>query len=175
MRPLLAGLLLLLAACGAYRGTVIDSESGRPLPGAVVVLVWCKHPVLTMDYLYEFHAGKETVTDSDGRFAFGGWRRVDWNPRTVAEQPDIAVSMVGYHPVTAISRPALRSDLLNGGAVKLTRLPPGGEAGRSCTASTPCANGDGLFIYCGVPRGELPQLGRSLRAQRELESARQTR
>ncbi len=53
------------------QGKVIDAETGEPLEGAVVVVVWYSrilHP-LCMDSCYKFHDATEVVSDSRGDFS----------------------------------------------------------------------------------------------------------
>lgn len=66
--------LSVLASCGnmPIKGRVVDSVTGKPIEGAVVVAEWTKR----MGVLYEMHTltykVEETVTDADGGFSLSG-------------------------------------------------------------------------------------------------------
>src|SRR6059058_3393157 len=98
---LTAACVLTGAACGHYHGTVVDDETGRPLEGAVVAVIWCKRPIIGMDRPYYFHNAHEAVTDRQGRFSITAFAGIDWSPTTMTESsPEIAINMLGYRPVT---------------------------------------------------------------------------
>jgi len=91
-----------VAMAGQYHGTVVDADTGQPLPGAAVVVVWYKKLRIafpTGDAPIHLHAVKETVTDTSGRFAMSAWRRIDWNPFTYVEVPQIVIYKPGYEPL----------------------------------------------------------------------------
>jgi hypothetical protein len=77
-RLVLAGLLLLgsLATCataqarekwGPFRGQFVDAETGEPIPGAVVLVVWWKEEGLFHSQR-RFYDAREGVSDAQGRF-----------------------------------------------------------------------------------------------------------
>jgi hypothetical protein len=171
---ILAAIVLTLATCHRYRATIVDAESGKPLPGAVLVVVWCRYYWLAMDHTYTFHAAEEAVTDSQGRVSITTWPAIDWDPLTRVAEPQIAISLVGYEPINEVARRSLPEDLLHGRTVELKPSPPGGED-HHCYASTPCANGEALLDACRAPRGSVPLLTASLEAQRELVKSMEAR
>jgi hypothetical protein len=71
-------LLLGLGSCAAgemssedfYRGQVVDTDTGKPLAGALVVFFWERHDYspTTKRIHSELHAVTEVLTDADGRF-----------------------------------------------------------------------------------------------------------
>ena len=86
---LLTGLLLssLLSACSypsiksrdslaseAFSGTIVDKETGKPIPNAVVMMRW---PRITGGYTGSNTVGAievaESVTDAEGRYFIEGW------------------------------------------------------------------------------------------------------
>jgi hypothetical protein len=73
--------LALTAACrtgqeqwGPFRGQVVDFETGEPIPGANVMVMWIRdRPSLHSGE--SFYDARETVTDSAGRFEIPYERR----------------------------------------------------------------------------------------------------
>jgi hypothetical protein len=57
---------------GAYRGRVIDADTGDPIEGVVVLGVW--NLVLTgaAGAVHEYYDARETVTDKNGEFSIPG-------------------------------------------------------------------------------------------------------
>jgi hypothetical protein len=53
------------------QGTVVDAETGEPLEGAVIVVVWYSRILdpLCMDSCYKFHDATEAVSDGRGDFS----------------------------------------------------------------------------------------------------------
>src|SRR5438552_10149675 len=47
------------SATATYHGTVVDAETGTPLQGASVTVVWVKRPVIAMDGPEYFHEARE--------------------------------------------------------------------------------------------------------------------
>lgn len=87
-----------------YHGTVIDEETGQPISGAVVTVIWYKSPILYMDRTRPFHSAQETVTGSDGKFALLASPEIDWNPFTyVRKPPDVIIYKSEYAPLTPVS------------------------------------------------------------------------
>ncbi len=81
-----------------YHGTVVDEETGKPLEGAVIVVIWHKKPMISMDAPEYFHDAKETLTDSEGRFRLDASPAIDWNPFTVINEPNVVIFQPGYEP-----------------------------------------------------------------------------
>lgn len=82
MSKVWVGLILLLAAIptagqlpitGPIDGQVLDSESGRPVAGAIVVAYWKGELVGTLQTQSVCVYVETTVSDADGRFHFNVW------------------------------------------------------------------------------------------------------
>jgi hypothetical protein len=69
---LLAGLLPAPAVAreiwGPFRGQVVDAETGTPIAGAVVLVVWWEADPTPVQTRQKFYDAREAVTDADGRF-----------------------------------------------------------------------------------------------------------
>jgi len=81
-----------------YHGQVVDEETGKPLEGAVVVVIWHKKPRVSMDAPEYFHDAKEAITDAQGKFMLDASPAIDWNPFTVIKQPNVVIFQPGYEP-----------------------------------------------------------------------------
>lgn len=140
-------LLMLLSSClaipaqgdvaEAYHGTVIDAETKRPIEDAVVVVVWYRKPIVTMNGPQYFHNAFEVLTDAEGKFSITADSGIDWNPLTfVLKRPRIVIFKPGYgpYPVAHVSPPRMiirngqeimlnwDSELLKGTVVELPEL-----------------------------------------------------
>lgn len=67
-------LVVLAAGCrsgpeqwGPFRGQVVDAETGAPIPGANVMVLWIREPP-ALHFTQQFYDAQETVTDAAGRF-----------------------------------------------------------------------------------------------------------
>jgi hypothetical protein len=129
------GLALVPSTAGAatYQGTVIDAETKEPLEGAVVVVVWYKKPLISMNGPQYLHKATEVLTDAEGRFSIDASSGINWNPLTrVLKRPEIdpvvVIFMPGYGPFPeAQVRPKFeakaKESMLKGGVVvELPRL-----------------------------------------------------
>ena len=173
---LTAACVLTGTACGHYHGTVVDDETGRPLEGAVVAVVWCKRPIFGMDRPYYFHNAYEAVTDKQGRFSITAFAGIDWSPTTMTESsPEIAINMPGYRPVTiythAHMHKNLERELLGGTVVRMTKLSaPVEQRGARGSAIAPSPRGHGQFLRCWPPREKTRALLQLLDLQRDAGS-----
>src|SRR5258707_80536 len=107
--PLIAALALALvphggiATAGEYDGTVLDADTGQPIEGAAVVIVWYKTALFafpTGDAPEHWHAVGKPVTDASGGLAVSAWRGIDWTPSTHVKTPTIVIYNPGYEPLS---------------------------------------------------------------------------
>jgi hypothetical protein len=94
MRTLLSITLLCMLGCGypGISGKVVDSVTGMPLEGAVVLAQWTKthgFPGLTSHTVYKI---EETETDKEGMFALSGV----YSP--TVNGPEMVIYKKGYVP-----------------------------------------------------------------------------
>ena len=93
-----------LSAADLYHGQVVDEETGQPLVGAAVTVIWYKAPVVHLASPRYFQSAQETVTDSQGKFELLVSPGFDWNPFTfIIDEPTIIIYQPGYEPVHATS------------------------------------------------------------------------
>lgn len=52
---------------GPFRGQVVDADTGQPIAGAHVAVVWIREPP-SLHITQWFYDAQETVTDAEGRF-----------------------------------------------------------------------------------------------------------
>jgi hypothetical protein len=95
---------LLTAPAGPYRGRVVDAQTGRPIPDAVVVILWQRLDD-QIDGVRRLVAAQETFTDSSGEFVHEVQSvEAKLPPRTLA--PRLLIFRPGYTPVP--DRPQVR-------------------------------------------------------------------
>ena len=89
-------------AADLYHGRVVDQETGEPLAGAVVTVVWFRSPILGLEGTRDFQSAQETVADGDGKFSLVVSPGIDWNPLTyIRKEPEIVIFQPGYEPTWA--------------------------------------------------------------------------
>ena len=77
---------------GPFRGQIVDEETGKPIAGANVMVLWIREPP-SLHFSQWFYDAQETVTDADGRFEI---------PRTThlmtawVEEPGFSAFFPGY-------------------------------------------------------------------------------
>jgi hypothetical protein len=91
----------LVSAADLYHGRVVDEETGQPLVGAVVTVIWDKSPVVYLERTRTFLSAQEAITDSEGKFALLASPEIDWNPFTsVRKPPSVVIYKPEYAPLT---------------------------------------------------------------------------
>ena len=179
------GLASVRAAEPAYHGVVVDADTKVPLEGAVVVVIWYRKPLVSMDGPQYFHRAAEVLTDAEGRFSVNASPGIDWNPFTyVVKEPRTVVFKPGYGPFPvahvsprSVSRfgqahkldlAELNAELLNGTVVELPKLKTEEEV-RTFTKP-----GDMWFSFCVgasrfhcVPPERIPNFMRLINIQRK--------
>lgn len=99
--------LLLVAACSVplpravvaapFKGKVVDAETKRPLPGAVVLLWWnLEAPGIAHGPIERFLDAEETLTDDEGEFVIGKWSPQATIPGTWVSDPYFIIHSPGY-------------------------------------------------------------------------------
>jgi hypothetical protein len=58
-----------LYAANLYQGRVVDEETGQPLVGAAVTVVWYRTPAVHMERTLYFQSVQDTETDCQGKFS----------------------------------------------------------------------------------------------------------
>jgi hypothetical protein len=75
------------------RGEVIDTDTGEPIEGVVVLGVWYEGYMGAGGIVHKYYDARETVTDKNGEFSLPGLgARIMSN----VEPPDITVFKAGY-------------------------------------------------------------------------------
>jgi hypothetical protein len=107
MRPalLLAGLLTALVlgpmpACarteGPFTAQVVDAETGRPLPGVVVVALYQRKTPGIVHPQVDFYDLDETVSDAEGRFSLAARTLPMSTPLAHVAGPEFIIFKAGY-------------------------------------------------------------------------------
>ncbi|TAK10126.1 hypothetical protein EPO44_00400 [bacterium] len=79
-------------AAGPWKAQIVDTETGKPLEGVVVLAVWRHCGFIFMDGCGEYYDAEEVVTGSDGRFVI----QARWNPFRTILGPDLTIFKPGY-------------------------------------------------------------------------------
>jgi hypothetical protein len=95
------GVTSTVSSAEVYQGKVVDADTGEPLVGAAVTVIWYRNPIVYTDRNRTFHSAQETLTDNGGRFSLEVSAGADWSPFTyVGKEPDIVIYQPGYGPLT---------------------------------------------------------------------------
>ena len=82
-----------------YHGTVVDEETGDPLEGASVSVIWYRTPIIQLAGSLYFQNAQETVTDANGKFSLEVSPGIDWSPfTTVVKEQVTVIYKPGYGP-----------------------------------------------------------------------------
>ena len=103
----LMALLLVFSSCasgeessgGFYRGQVLDTDTGKPLEGVLVVFIWYRdvYSATTKQITDEFHAATEILTDAHGRFEVPRSPETTLGPSVVhIQSPGVIFFAPGY-------------------------------------------------------------------------------
>ena len=120
-----------------YHGKVVDEETGDPLAGAVVTVIWYNSPIIHMANPRNFQNANEAVTQTDGSFSLWTWPGISFNPLTVVMTPPATIIYkAGYAPLSVPttydrgykSYEALADALKRGIVMKLPKLKTKEEA-----------------------------------------------
>lgn len=76
---------------GPFRGKILDAETGQPIPGAVVLMIWFKLVDVLIQTKTEFYDAREAVSGPDGTFEiprltppFFTFRIITYGPKVFA-------------------------------------------------------------------------------------------
>jgi hypothetical protein len=107
---------------------VIDGDTGEPIEGVVVTVVWRGYGVPATAVRTEVHSVRETLTDADGRFRVKSEADFNWNSfKEIKKEPSVVIYKAGYGPPQfdpPLSRETSRflwQPLLNGATVMLRK------------------------------------------------------
>lgn len=148
-----------------YSGKVVDAETGEPLKGAVIAVIWHKKAILSMNGGWSFHNAKETLTDAEGRFSLDASEGINWNPLTIVQLPAVIIFQPGYGPLSP-STPRGYRDIVEmiealekGALIKLPKLSTKDELLRFSNL--------GPHVLSYVPHQSIPNYVRLVNAQRK--------
>lgn len=146
----------LSARAEPYHGQVVDEETGEPLEGAGITVIWYRVPYLYKEYIIKqdrrFQSAQETLTDASGRFSLEVSPGIDWHPLThVLNEPYIVIFKPGYNS------PILGPFAITGSVIRLPRLETEEEQWKSRYVSS----------LAGIPRNRIPILTWLMNVQRE--------
>jgi hypothetical protein len=172
-------LLVLLLALGSglfapsrlpaanFHGQVVDAETGEPLEGAVVAVIWFRQTYnpLCMDSCSVFHRAREVTTDTQGKFVID----ISAGLQSFAVRSRHAVIVKpGYEPMIPRTNKTSDTPFVDP-VVKLSKLKTVEEARKSIqerSLKIDICHAD-RTDWC-VPQRSVPKLVRLLEIQRKL-------
>jgi hypothetical protein len=163
-----------LSAADLYQGRVVDEETGQPLAGAVLTVVWFRSPILGFEGTRDFLSAQETVADSDGKFSLTVSPGIDWNPFSyIRKEPEIVIYQPGYEPTWAgwrernkFKRPTEFAEALKKSAtIKLPKLKSKEELRNFTNVSS--------LTHITVPYESIPNLIRAVNVQNKMAGLQQ--
>src|SRR5436190_1758377 len=157
-----------LGTAGQYQGMVVDADTGQPIDGAAVVIVWYKETCLAFpgDAAEHLHAVKETVTDSASRSAdqqaAGALRSVAVQvpaPRraVIADSPDQGRPFRVARTDSCVAPARIRLQLRSASAVTCARTPH--RRGRRAASETSARWCTSRSLARSLPPARQIQLG----------------
>ena len=105
-------MLVLTAGCvpgrmvytsGPYRGTVVDTETKKPLAGAVVLAIWFRETIVLVAAhgpAVDYHDSLEVLADSSGKFVVP--EKTHLTPFGKIREADFVVYYPGYAPYPSL-------------------------------------------------------------------------
>ncbi|MEE8349411.1 MAG: carboxypeptidase-like regulatory domain-containing protein [Acidobacteriota bacterium] len=159
-----AGWLNFFYVDGVYQGKIQDLESGRPIEGAVIMVMWTRvslgaHPVET------YHDVQETLSDSEGNFTLPGTWGLTFPLVTGVKEPVFVI----FRPHYAAFRGSWDARLSPAGPIQRSQQNKGMlfELGRLTVREERVDNMGKLFLHlCDqertfpdcIPRDRVPHL-----------------
>lgn len=107
---------------GAYRGRVVDADTGQPLAGAAVAAVWHRQVTQLFGSVAYFYAACEVLTDANGDFVLDA-KRVERDAPSSVGAPRLHIYFPGYNSIPrpfgpdVPRHPSVAGDFLEGSAV----------------------------------------------------------
>ncbi len=105
---------------GPFRGQVVDVETGQPIAGAAVLVIWWKIIPTPVQGVEKFYDAREAVTDVEGRFEVP--RRRPPFFRLGIQPPQLTYFAPGYKPVAEVVTPPDGQPFVAPTVVQMRRL-----------------------------------------------------
>ncbi len=105
---------------GPFRGQLIDVETGQPIAGAVILVVWWEAVFTPIQTNREFYDAREAVTDADGRFEVPRYAPPFFTFRFF--RPDIIYFAPGYAAHSEVVTPPDGEPFVDPTVIQLRRL-----------------------------------------------------
>lgn len=139
---------------GPFRGQIVDAETGRPIQGAVVLVIWWRVVPTPVHAIHKFYDAREAVSDAQGRF------EVPRLPPPIVtlgvQDPTVEWFAPGYKHAELTVRPPDGEPLVDPTVIQMKRLGTRDERRKYILGRLPG----------GVPHGRMPKFIRAL--NREL-------
>ena len=155
-------------AADLYHGRVVDEETGEPLSGAVLTVIWYTTPIVSMERTRSFLSAQEALTDGDGKFSLLASPEIDWNPfTTVRKPPQVVIYKPGYAPLAPAS-PAWKQVANFGSIAEALKTGPVIKLPKLKTQEELRTFSSFYSFAAGVPYEKSPNLVRVVNIQRKM-------
>jgi hypothetical protein len=94
---------------GPYGGRVIDTDTGAPIEGVVVLGIWNTEIITPGGAVHDFHDARETVTDKNGDFEIPG---KGFKILSNVTPMDVLIFKAGYEHIGLYPWASLKEDLI---------------------------------------------------------------
>jgi hypothetical protein len=138
---------------GPFRGQIVDAETGQPIAGAVVLVVWWEAVPTPVQTNRKFYDAREAVTDGEGRFEVP--RRPPPFFSFQIFPPQISYFAAGYMSAAEVVMPPDGQPFVASTVVKMRRLATNDERVRNQRRYPPT-----------IPAAKMPRLLQALNRER---------
>jgi hypothetical protein len=138
---------------GPFRGRIVDAETGQPIIGAVVLVVWWEAIFTPIQTNRQFYDARETLSDAEGRFEVPRLPPPFFTFRFF--RPDVIYFAPGYAPHAEVVSPPDGEPFVDPTVIQVRRLKTRQERLRAQRSYPP-----------SVPARTMPRLLEALNKER---------
>lgn len=144
---------------GPFRGKIVDAETGQPIQGAVVLMIWLRLVDVLIETKTEFYDAREAVTGPDGTFEiprltppFFRFRIITYGPKVFAP---------GYAEERWVVTPPTGEALVDPTVVEMRRLKTREERLNALSRASPLTSVplEKMCLYIQAQNREARNLG----------------
>jgi hypothetical protein len=135
---------------GPFRGRIVDVETGQPIRGAAVLVIWWEEVYTPVQTNTKFYEAREAVTDADGRFEVPRLTPPFFTFRI--REPQVTYFAAGYVAEAEVVTPPDGQPFVAPTIVQMRRLKTPGERRKYILGRLPG----------GVPHERMPEFIRAL-------------
>jgi hypothetical protein len=140
---------------GPFRGQIVDVETGQPIEGTAVLVVWWKDIPTPVHGVEKFYDAREAVTDAEGRFEVP-WRlpALFW---LFIRRPQLSYFAPAYVAHDVVVTPPDGRPFVDPTVVQMRRLKTKEELLKKSRGQP-----------AGVPKGKMMEFQKAIRVERKM-------